>query len=80
MYSSTPLEKEISTLAVLIMQMLLAEVVDEVDVYETFFPNVTGTILSICCGIFIEPVYMRSLIVGLHMTYRKGRFIYVETI
>src|SRR5437764_820669 len=53
MCSSTPLEKEISTLAVLIVQTLLAEVVDEVDVYETLFSecNVTGTIVSFCCGI-----------------------------
>jgi hypothetical protein len=37
MCSSTPLEKEISTLAVLIVQALLEDNVDEVDVYETFF-------------------------------------------
>lgn len=48
MCSFTPLEKEISTLPVLIVQTLLAEAVDEVDVYETLFSecNVTGTILS----------------------------------
>jgi len=53
MCSSTPLDKEISTLAVLIVQTLVAEVVDEVDVYETLFSecNVTGTIVSFCCGI-----------------------------
>jgi len=53
MCSSTPLEKEISTFAVLIVQALLAEVDDEEDVYETLFSecNVTGTIVSFCCGI-----------------------------
>lgn len=47
------LEKEISTFAVLIVQALLEEVVDEMDVYETLFSecNVTGTIVSFCCGI-----------------------------
>ncbi|MGZ4159465.1 MAG: hypothetical protein ACXVNF_01520 [Neobacillus sp.] len=39
--------------AVLIVHTLLAEVVDEVDVYETLFSdcNVTGTIVSFCCSI-----------------------------
>ena len=49
---STPLEKEISTFAVLIVQTLLEAVVNDVGEYETLFSecNVTGTIVSFCCG------------------------------
>jgi hypothetical protein len=51
--SSKPLEKEISTLAVLIVQSLLVGVVDEMNVYETLLSecSITGTIVSFCCGI-----------------------------
>ncbi|XQY91024.1 hypothetical protein ACNRWW_16060 [Metabacillus sp. HB246100] len=40
-------------LAVLIVQALLEEVVEEVDEYETLLSecNVTGTIVSFCSGI-----------------------------
>jgi hypothetical protein len=53
MCSSTPLLKEISMFAVLIVQALLEEAVDDVDEYETLFSecNVTGTIVSFCSGI-----------------------------
>ena len=42
-----------STFAVLNVQALLAEAVDEVEVYETLFSecNVTGIIVIFCCGI-----------------------------
>lgn len=80
MCSSTPLWKEISTFAVLIVQALLPLAVDDVEEYETLFSeyNVTGTIVSFCCGIkkhllklmyssYEEAlrVYMRYLIGGL---------------
>src|SRR5579875_2316385 len=52
MCSSTPLKKEISTLPVLIVQVGLEDITTEFlgEVFSFSVCNVTGTMVSFCCG------------------------------
>ena len=65
MHSSTPLKKDISAFAVLIMQMLVEGHFGEVVVKELLLSgcSVTGTIVNFCCGIRKAPPLFDTCIV-----------------